>query len=240
MRGTLHLVPKDSVGFIRKSYLSDKPPASFKYFEIDLKQAAKAKEKALKVLQKKGPQTSTTIKKHLPKEFTVGKLKKGADNRGAIGIIGHILRWAESLGEVEYGQVGSASWRKSDQKFSIPNGDYKSSEEHDADVLLAQWYLRSIVHQHYKILHGGVAGHNQGPPRHLEKCKTNLYKLISKVMFPLVKIQYSFYQKPFKKTLRKLMTKNPLPWLGFYPMRMLYSKHTNQQGIDFMVWRPIL
>jgi len=92
----------------------------------------------MKILRDNGPQSSLTIKKFLPKNFRNLKNSKTRTN-----IIGHVLRWAESRGEVEYGNVGVSSWRKSDQLFSIANNVEKVyNNQKQSDIALALWYFK--------------------------------------------------------------------------------------------------
>jgi len=124
------------LGCIRQSYLIEEgnQTRALRNHEIDIDYAEEVKGVAINILRQHGPQTSTSIKKYLPKEH----LKKTNNN-----IVGHVLRWAESLGEVEYGNVGVDSWRKSDKLFSIvPELEIAYTNQKQSDMGLTQWYFR--------------------------------------------------------------------------------------------------
>eukprot|EP01124_Arcella_intermedia_P007842 TRINITY_DN14859_c0_g1_i1.p1 TRINITY_DN14859_c0_g1~~TRINITY_DN14859_c0_g1_i1.p1 ORF type:complete len:460 (-),score=138.63 TRINITY_DN14859_c0_g1_i1:12-1334(-) len=143
MRGTLHLVPPDIAPVIR-ALLRARHEAVLKRYQVPPKVAQRALPEITKVLKRHGPQTTVLVKKLL-KEKVVEKF--AADGHGdLLRWVRPVLQWGIACGSVDYGQSGSASWRKADQKFS--HGEEleepeEEEEEEDYHHKLLQWYMKT-------------------------------------------------------------------------------------------------
>jgi len=169
-------------------------------------------------LQKKGPMTSQTMKKFLPQDLFSITESEESDMIGSKCDIGRALRWAESLGEVEYGHVGSPSWRKSDKNFSIPSVIYAKQENHgEADILLAQWYFDQYSPSTLKDFTWWCGWPVSRASRAFKCVQHQLVKADIQGYVPSSANTTFYLSKQFQKDLEEIDDKEPIVMARFLP-----------------------
>lgn len=139
MRGTLHLVPEAQVETVQCAYrINDHEPfPEFAEFGISLEQATELRFHILEALEREGPQTSASLRYHVPQKWSEKLVSKAGRESSAIG---PVLRWLWMMGLVESG-IGVGNWRHKDNHFRIATQGISGCDPALADQELARWYF---------------------------------------------------------------------------------------------------
>ncbi len=147
MRGTLHIVPEalvETVSCVYRLSESETFP-EFATWGITDREATGARFAIMEAIEKHGPQSSATIKKHLPADYQ----KKYKGKYGETTLIGPVMRWLWALGLLESG-VGVTDWRQKEGLFRLAETPPMPCDRGQADTALAQHYFETYAPAAYE------------------------------------------------------------------------------------------